>query len=643
MNPTHQRIYNFLKDLAPFSHLDKAVLLSLCERVEEQSYSQGTCVFNKDEQPRDCFYIIREGAVDLLDIQPQETVLVEQCGEREIFGIRPLLAGDAYQLRAQTAEKTLLYAIQVEDVKAQLDDYPKVAFYLASVMARGRGGKSIREYKKQHEIRPASILDSPLFELQAVRHARPAVSCGPNIPTFEAAEIMTEHDVNYIVVVDEKQHPLGILTDRDIRRNVATGLFGRKRMISEVMTTPVVCIAPDVSIAEIQIAMVKYEVFHLAITEDGSMDSPIIGLISEQDLLVLHGNNPAVLVREISRARTGGYLRELRERAENLLRQYLEQEVSISYISTIMTEINSELIARCVELSLQEMETEGLGKPPRKFSWMCLGSQGRGEQLLRTNQDSALVYEDDTAENGDPEKAKKWFLDLAERTTEKLYAVGYDYCSGKTMASNPSWCLTVKGWKQVFSNWMEDPSKENILNVSLFFDYREVYGEPSLTKALTHHIFAELEHTAVFKSFLARAVLKKPAPLTFFRNFMVEKSGEHKDRFDLKARAMMPLTDAARLLVLTAKVGGINNTIRRFQTMAELEPQNAEVYRNAADAYEVLIRLRALIGLRRGDNGRYIKPAELSRLQRVLLRNTFPTVSEIQKLLEVRFPLNYIR
>lgn len=644
MNPIAQRIQDFLREIPPFSYLPREELAKVCERVEVRFYGRQSRIFDRGDTPGDRFFIIREGAIDLLDGAGEEETLVEHCGEGELFGIRPLLARDTYQLRAVAAEDTLLYAIAVEDVRIYLDRYPKVSFYLASVMARGRGG---RQYVRPAEptTETQEVTASNMLELQAVHRARPALTCGPDTPVFEAAEQMAERDVDYILVVDQQERPLGILTDRDIRRNVATGLFGRKRIIREVMTTPVVCVAPEITIAEIQIAMVKYDIHHLVVTEDGEADSPVAGMITEHDLLVLHGNNPAVLVREIARSRSAGYLRELRLRAEDLLRNYLEQEVSIAYISTIMTEINDEIIARCVELSLRELEAEKRGGPPRPFAWMCLGSQGRGEQLLRTDQDSALVYAaasetDDEAAN---EAAKGWFLDLAERTVEKLHTVGYDYCSGNMMASNPTWCLPADEWKQVFSGWMEDPSQENILNVSIFFDYRRVYGDGHLIEQLTHHIFQELEHTTIFKTFLARAALQNPAPLTFFRNFMVEKSGEHKNSFDLKARAMMPLSDAARILVLTAKIGDVNNTIDRYHVLAEREPQNAEVYRNAAEAYEVLIRLRALLGLRRGDSGRYIKPSELTRLQRVLLRNTFPAVGDIQQLIEVRYQVNYIR
>jgi CBS domain-containing protein len=123
----------------------------------------------------------------------------------------------------------------------------------------------------------------------------------------------------------------------------------------------------------------------------------------------------------------------------------------------------------------------------------------------------------------------------------------------------------------------------------------------------------------------------------------VERSGEHKDEFDIKKRAMMPLTDAARVLVLEAGVSGINNTFRRFEKMAELEPQNAEIYEAAADAYEILMRYRALQGLQNRDSGRYFRPSELSKMQRLQLRNSFKPINDLQTLLNLRFQLSILR
>ncbi|MDX5481431.1 MAG: nucleotidyltransferase, partial [Hymenobacteraceae bacterium] len=140
----------------------------------------------------------------------------------------------------------------------------------------------------------------------------------------------------------------------------------------------------------------------------------------------------------------------------------------------------------------------------------------------------------------------------------------------------------------------------------------------------------------------AKHALQSPPPLSFFRNFIVERGGEHKDQFDIKLRAMTPLVDAARVLTLDNRVAGENNTFKRFEKLAELEPQNAELYREAAMAYEIMMRFRTLNGLRNNNSGRYLNPSQLNKLERQTLRSTFKPISDIQELLQVRFQLNYL-
>ncbi|TXK37559.1 nucleotidyltransferase, partial [Pontibacter qinzhouensis] len=147
----------------------------------------------------------------------------------------------------------------------------------------------------------------------------------------------------------------------------------------------------------------------------------------------------------------------------------------------------------------------------------------------------------------------------------------------------------------------------------------------------------------IFLPYLARQARQNPTPLSFFRNFILERGGEHKDQFDIKLRAMTPLVDAARVLTLENRITGENNTIKRYEKLAELEPQNAALYRETAMAYEIMMRLRALNGIRCHNSGRYIKPEQLSKIERQTLRNTFVTITDIQELLQVRFQLGYLR
>ncbi|CAH1000183.1 hypothetical protein LEM8419_01331 [Neolewinella maritima] len=642
------RIYDYLKDIEPFSYLEQTVLLRVASKVEVRYQPPGTVVFCPGEPPRDRFFVVKEGTIELFSEETDGSeLLVERCGEGEVFGIRPLLAGDNYVFLARAAEESLLYAVNSEGFQELIADNPRVLQYLLTSMAGS--SRYAREYRAAAAAKIAVADDNSgaqrtpdLQSMQFVRQTRDPIVCRPDQTIIDAARYMTEAEVGSIVVVDDARRPVGIVTDRDLRQSVATALVSRQSPVAAIMSSPVRCIGTRATIADVQIEMLRSGVHHLVQTEDGTNRSAVVGVVSEHDVLLVQGNNPAVLIQEIGRAQSSRYLRDLRDRAETILAGFLEKEVAISYITTVMSQINDAIIRKSMKLALARMQADGHGNPPALFDWLALGSQGRGEQLLRTDQDNALIFEDVPEEKYNQVKA--YFLQLSDYVTEYLNDAGYSYCDGDMMASNPKWCLSVSKWKAQFSRWMHDNTAENMLHTSIFFDYRGVWGDGSLPDKLTAHIFAEMEdHSTRFQASLAQAALQNPSPLTFFRNFVVERSGEHKDQFDLKARAMRPLTDAARVLILTARQGNINNTFLRYEALAKLEPQNAQLYHDAAEAYEVLIRLRAVLGLARGDSGRFVAPAELSRVQRLLLRNSFTPVREIQQLLEMRFQLNFLR
>ncbi|MCB0636880.1 MAG: CBS domain-containing protein [Lewinella sp.] len=640
-NTISRRVYDFLKEFPPFNMLDKEVLLGLSERVVVQYRQPEEVIFARGETPGEFIYVIREGAVHLFREEEGEEVLVDHCDEGDVFGLRPLLAADQYALTARTAEETLLYAVPIKGFESLLADNPKLSYYLARNMAAGiRRRMEANDRGRLGTTNGSQSMDTfQLLELQSIDQSKDPIVCTREQTVQSAAQIMSEAEVGSIIIVDAQQHPLGIITDKDLRRKVATGAFALHTPVSEIMSSPVRTVAPHVTVASVQIEMVKHRIHHLCVTRDGTDQSAVLGVISEHDLLVLQGNNPAVLIREVRRSHDTATMRQLRERAEELLLQYLDQEVSIAYISAIMTEINDEIIRRCIELSQAEMPGTDLIDPGLSFCWLALGSEGREEQLLRTDQDNALVF--DNPPDGQYDVAKAYYLELADRITKRLNEVGFEFCPADMMGSNPEWCLSLAEWKHQFTKWIDTPTPKAVMHSTIFFDFRPVYGATKLADALTNHIFEEIDDRSLFLQHLATQALKNPPPLTFFRNFVVESSGQHEDQFDIKARAMMPLADAARLLILEAEVGHVNNTFRRFEKLAELQPDKRELYESAADAYEILMRLRAIQGLKNKDSGRYFDPAALTKMERIHLRNCFQPAKELQSMIKVRFQTAY--
>ncbi len=628
------RIADFLKSFPPFQLLDKEALIHLAAQVVVRYCQSGEIIFQSGETLHAYIYILRDGAVQLYDNKDGENVLVESCDEGDLFGIQPFINEEPYLLTAVATEESLIYGLPVKLLTPIAAQHPKFAFYLVNSYAT----TSLH----RHLIQPAEKQeDMLLVEIQSMEQRRAPVTCTPAHTIREAAVIMTQEEVSSILIINALQHPIGIVTDKDLRKKVATGKVSLESPITQIMSSPVITISPDLTVADVQIQMVKHKIHHLCITEDGTNQSPVRGVLTEHDLLVVQANNPAVLIRTIRRSNTSADLRRIREKSEILLQKYIEQEVSIAYISTIITAINDALVKRAIELSEAELQQQGFAKPDGTYCWLSLGSAGREEQLLRTDQDNALIFAD-TAQN-QYETVKTYFLHVASKVTGLLHECGFEYCPADMMASNPRWCLSLQEWKAQFSEWIRMPTQQAILYSTIFFDYRPVFGEAKLAAELTEHIFQELATQSAFLSFLAKNALQNPPPLTFFRSFMVERSGEHKDEFDIKSRAMMPLCDAARVLTLEARIGKVNNTFQRFEKLAGLDPSHRELYEQAADAYELLLRFRTLEGLKNKDSGRFFKPSDLSKMQRILLRNSFQPIQELQTLLSVRFQLAFLR
>jgi len=635
------RIFEFLKDYPPFDFFEPTILTDMAKCVEVQNRSNGEIIFRQGENPGSFIYVVREGSVDLYREDDGDQVLIDRCEEGRHFGLRSLLAKDVYALTAIAAEKTILYAIPEKIFRANAEGSPKVLLYIAANFATGLQWRRVIGKKADMSFtqgRPASQAFQ-LLEIQSIERSKTPVVCTPTQSIREAANIMTFNAVGSIIAVDDKQCPVGILTDKDLRKKVATGIESIDSPVSFIMSSPVFTVHPSVTVADVQMEMVKRRISHLCLTEDGTDATPVVGMFTEHDLLILQGNNPAVFMREIKRAQHVSELLNILERADNLLKQYLQQEVAISYVASLFTEINDTLLKRLIRLAEGRLAAEGFSKPESGFCWLGLGSEGRKERLLHTDQDNALIFEDVPASRY--EETKKYYLHLAKTVNDLLHSCGFVYCPGEMMAGNPKWCLSLSEWKMQFTEWIFEPKPLSILHCTVFFDFRPIYGFGLLIQELTTHILEIIEGQKIFFSHLAKSATETPPPLTFFRDILVERSGEHKNQFDIKWRVMTPLIDAARVLALQNRIIGISNTCQRFQKLARCEPANKELFEEAADAYEILMRLRTLQGLKNSNSGRYFDPAELSKMERIILRNIFRPIQELQSLMKTRFQLAY--
>jgi len=627
-----ERILDFLKNYPPFNILNKKDLMTICEQVQVIYLEKGKPVFVQEEKTHSLFYIVNKGAVKLSSQEDKKTSIIDICDEGDIFGLRPLLLKEHYLMNAEANEESIIYGIPLQIFKPLSENNKDVKNYLITSFA-----SNIKDPSLVEEIGNTSSYiklenNNDLFNLQNAKYTKKPISCKPETLVKELALTMRDAKIGAIVIVKNKK-PIGIITNKDLRDKIVTGDFSITSEASEIMTSPVVTSFSEITIPEAHIAMLKNNTSHICITKDGTPDSKLTGILSLHDLIVSLGSNPSVLIKEIKRAKKSKHLRSIREKVDLLLKTYLRQALPFSHILNIISEINTAIISRSIELCLRKMETV----PPVKFAWMSLGSQGRREQLLRTDQDNALIFE-----NVDAQKFKEtqdYFICLSIKVVKYLNTIGYEYCPADMMASNPKWCTSLNEWNKQFDNWILNPDGSGILLSSIFFDYEYIYGDKTLTDKLTNNLFSTLNENNFFLSRLGKDIIAKPSPIGFFRQFLVEHNGEHKDFFNIKIRALMPLIDAARVLTLSHNIKNTNNTLHRYQKLSELEPQNKELYNSCERAFRTLLKFKTEQGILNKDSGKLIQLASLSKPEKLKLKRAFKPIKEIQELLIIRFGL----
>ena len=636
-NSIATRIADFLSNFPPFSLLERSQLEPIATDVRVMYFEQGQSIFSKDEKVHDYFYIVQKGAVDLQKIDSNnEPETIDKCDEGDVFGLRPLFAKENYQINAITDEESVIYAIPLSIFKPYAISNPQVGNFLMESFASNTRNPYSNEHRGKliADDEDISLKKEALFELQPIPIIKKMVTVSLETNIQNAAKLMSKRKVGSVIVVEEEK-PVGIVTDVDIREFVATGKISIDSPIKKVMSSPVICYSKNLTIAQAQLTMMKHNINHICITKDGTPNTKVKGIVSEHDIIVSQGNNPAVLMKAINRAGSTKKLKRIRNKIMILLNGYLKSNIPLSHISNIIFELNDATIKRTIQRCIDKMD----GPLPAKFAWMSLGSQGRKEQLLHTDQDNALVFED-VAEDK-LEETRAYFLKLATKVTKRLNIIGYEFCPAEMMARNPKYCLSITEWKDQFSQWVTTSGNDEILLCQIFFDFDISYGEVKLTNSVSDHIFDILEGNRNFLNRLAAQALRNPSPLGFFRQFLVEQDGEKKDLFDIKKRGIMPLTDAARLLILEHRVKNISNTSERFEKLAQLEPNNKEIYQACAYSSRALIKFRTKQGLKHKDNGRFINLEDLGKEDKIKLKRCFKTIKEIQELIKVRFETTY--
>ncbi|MEN2994053.1 MAG: DUF294 nucleotidyltransferase-like domain-containing protein [Thermodesulfovibrio sp.] len=624
---------DFLKSVPPFEFLSDEVINSITVKISMEYYPKGTHILLQDGAPSEFLYVIKKGGVKVYRRVENEEVVIDYRSEGDTFGFVSLMSGDKSRANVMAIDDTICYLIPKETILNLISKYPEVRdFFLRSFMNiyLDKGYRDDQSKKAITYTVDKILFTTPVEEIAT----KNVITVKENTPIREAAKIMCENSISSLIVVDDQGISLGIITDKDLRKKVVASGRSVDEPVKNIMNYPIITIDARDFCFEAVVRMLKYNIHHLLVIKDGS----ISGIITNHDIMMLQGLSPITIVRDLEIQHSVEGLMNASKQINTIVGNLISQGAKASNITRIITEINDRIVKKVIQFAEREF-----GQPPVPYCWIALGSEGRKEQTFKTDQDNALIYADPPPSQ--QEAVQKYFLEFTSYIKENLLKCGFPPCPGDIMASNPKWCQPLKVWKKYFSQWIYTPKGENINLSNIFFDFRGIYGDLSLEENLRDYLLGIVKDQKVFLGYLANLAVRNKPPLGFFKTFVVEKSGEHKDKLNLKIKGIAPIVDIIRLFSL-------EKSVRETSTLERIEALKNKhtVVRDYADeivyAFEFLMLLRIRHQYEQVIQGimpdNFINPESLSNLEKKLLKDTFQLISKLQDILIERYKLMII-
>jgi CBS domain-containing protein len=460
---------------------------------------------------------------------------------------------------------------------------------------------------------------------------RDLVTCPADAPLVEVAACMRDRDISSIVVVDQGE-PVGIFTDRDLRNKVvALGKDPGSLLARSIMSAPLIVVREDDFLFEALYRMSRHGIHRVCVVD---ANGRLTGIVTDTDILKLQTRSPQKMLRDIEEADNIADLSKLHRQIQDLVLHLVGTGATTRNLVRMIAHLNDRLLIRLIEI----LRVEKFPALTDRFAFVVLGSEGRREQTLSTDQDNAIVHADDLT----PEEAAQ-LAAFSHALIEALIAIGVPPCPGGIMAKNEFWRRSRTEWIRVVDDWLSTPTPENILNGSMFFDIRTLYGEPSLEQQLKDHIAKSLSKEAVFLVHTTVNVLRFKTPLGWFGRIKTIKKGELRGKLDVKKAGIFAVTEGIKVLALEAGIlnGG---TRERLQGLVEAKVLAAEQAQDLEASFDFLVFLRLRCQVRAIREGRepdnYVSLDHLNHMEKGRLKLALKEVRSFQTFLQRHFQID---
>lgn len=594
-----------IESIHPFELLSSTTLDNLMKKIDIAYYPKETLLISKN-LPSIAFYIIIKGSV------------VEYVDD-EVHNVYS--QGDSFDADALIYEKTeskfvvdedlICYEIKKDDFLDLIQDKSVQNYFLQDFVTRHQ---HLKEYSTQSELTP--FLISRVSDI----YLHPACIVEAYTTIYDALLKMKDLKASVIIVKDDTSY--GIVTDTNLRDKVLLNGVDVKEEISKISTNYLISIDKSDFLFNALLLMTQNEIKRVAVTKGGE----IIGVLEQLDLLSYFANHSHLVAVQIDKATSIDDLQSLQDDLKNLIIILNSKGVKVRYITKLVSTLNLKIYRKLFNMFVdRELQS--------KCVLIVMGSEGREEQAIKTDQDNALIIQDAV----DVELFKEPMMKL----NSALLELGFPKCSGDVMVSNPYWCKNIKDYKEQIDAQIVSMNDESLQKLSVFLDAKCVTGNCELLDELKEYLFDSFNARDDVLAHLAHATLNFETPISIFSGFLLEK--EHQDKLDLKKGGIFALVHGIRTLSLKYKIE-VTNTIERIKELNNKGVIDKVFATELIESFDTLstVRLKAMLQAKNIDESNYISPKSLDKTSVDLLKDSFKVVNKFKKFISFYFHLNMV-
>ena len=622
----------FLKKHAPFDKMSADALQGFAEQAQIAFYPAGSEIVGAASGNVRFFYLIESGKVQAR--QAGEVTVTEysilSLGPGESFPIGAVTAGRPSTNNYVAIEDTFCHQLPAEDFMALMVSSPEFNLfctqYIASLLDQSRRQLQLQFAQKASE---QQTLNSPLAGIGS----RSPVIVAPDTPLRAALEIMSQAGIGSLVIAGEDRKPVGVFTRSDLLDRVVLADRPLTAPISEAMSAAPLRLDENATAYDAMLAMASQGIRHVLVTD---AEGRLTGVVSERDLFSLQRVGLRQIRQSIDSAHDVEALLQSAADVRQLAFNMLAQGIGAEQLTQFISALNDALTRRVIQLNLEKHNFDGI-----EWAWLAFGSEGRDEQTFSTDQDNGIVF---ACPDGVPVDAlRQRFLTFALDVNKDLDRCGFPLCKGNIMASNPQWCLTLSEWKNQFSAWIRMPEPTALLNATIFFDFRPLYGKHELADNMRRFLLEQAAASPLFLQSMARNALDVAPPLGKLRDFLTDLEPDHPGKIDLKKYGSRIFVDVARIYALATGVHN-TNSVQRLRLASQRLAARGEEINAVLDGLNFIQLLRLQHQYLEGEPGsqgdNLIDPDKLNELDRRILKESFRQARKIQSRLKLDYQVN---